>query len=279
MFNSTVLEVAIGMVFCYASVTLIVSSVNEGIASALKLRANSLLAGIKSLLNDQGFQGLARDIYNHALVNPLDGGEAKTENELNNKPSYIDPKQFAQALIDVIQRGSGDFAQLGSAIDKVPNAQLRQMLNGMYTRANGKVEDFRDAVATWFDASMDRVSGTYKRRSQLICFLLALLIAGLFNIDSLHLFQSLWQHPAFAEAIRSTWAETDAGQILDGLKALPIGWQKFPPAMDAGLLLVLAGWLVTASSALFGAPFWFDLLQRLVQLRGTGAKPGADKKE
>jgi hypothetical protein len=33
------------------------------------------------------------------------------------------------------------------------------------------------------------------------------------------------------------------------------------------------GWLVTAAAALFGAPFWFDLLQRLVNLRGTGTKP------
>ena len=37
--------------------------------------------------------------------------------------------------------------------------------------------------------------------------------------------------------------------------------------------MLFAGWLVTASSALFGSPFWFDLLQRMVQLRGTGKKP------
>jgi hypothetical protein len=35
--------------------------------------------------------------------------------------------------------------------------------------------------------------------------------------------------------------------------------------------------LVTASTAVFGAPFWFDLLQRLVQIRGTGIKPAADR--
>jgi hypothetical protein len=31
--------------------------------------------------------------------------------------------------------------------------------------------------------------------------------------------------------------------------------------------------MVTASTTLFGAPFWFDLLQRAVQMRGTGSKP------
>ena len=39
--------------------------------------------------------------------------------------------------------------------------------------------------------------------------------------------------------------------------------------------LQVAGWLITAGTTLFGAPFWFDLLQRAVQLRGTGAKPQA----
>jgi hypothetical protein len=31
--------------------------------------------------------------------------------------------------------------------------------------------------------------------------------------------------------------------------------------------------MITASTALFGAPFWFDLMQRVVRMRGTGAKP------
>ena len=121
---------------------------------------------------------------------------------------------------------------------------------------------------------MERVSGGYKRRTQLICLILGLLIAAFLNIDSVHLFQSLWQHPTLAAQI-SMPNSTDAAEALNGLKALPIGWKEVP-AFDAGLLLLFAGWLVTASSALFGAPFWFDLLQRMVQLRGTGKKPDED---
>ena len=33
------------------------------------------------------------------------------------------------------------------------------------------------------------------------------------------------------------------------------------------------GWLVTALAGMLGAPFWFDLLQKLVSLRGAGPKP------
>lgn len=35
----------------------------------------------------------------------------------------------------------------------------------------------------------------------------------------------------------------------------------------------VAGWVVTAFAAVLGAPFWFDLLGKLVKLRGSGAKP------
>jgi hypothetical protein len=66
----------------------------------------------------------------------------------------------------------------------------------------------------------------------------------------------------------------NAEAVLQGLKGLPVGWETFPPTS----LLAYFGWIATASSALFGAPFWFDLLQRIVNLRGTGPKPAEEKK-
>lgn len=47
---------------------------------------------------------------------------------------------------------------------------------------------------------------------------------------------------------------------------------------DAGLggwLLKIVGWGVTVGALTFGAPFWFDLLNRFGSLRGTGTKPKA----
>jgi hypothetical protein len=41
----------------------------------------------------------------------------------------------------------------------------------------------------------------------------------------------------------------------------------------SGFLAKLAGWLITALAAAQGAPFWFDLLNKLLQLRGSGTKP------
>jgi len=277
--SNVAVEVAIGLVFCYASISVISSSLYEAIASMLKLRARSLLEGVKALLNDPGFTGLARDVYQHALVNPRSSGPgagAVTPATAMPAivPSYIEPRAFAIALIDAIQKTPDGFQQLREKIDALPDPQLRTLLLGIWSRADGKVENVEAALARWFDAGMNRVSGVYKRQAQLFTFLIALIIAGLFNVDSFHLFKTLWVHPGAAASIAAASATEGGKQALDALFTLPVGWDHAPDSFGAGAFL-FGGWLVTAVSVLFGAPFWFDLLQRLVNLRGTGSKPAS----
>ncbi|MDL2357629.1 MAG: hypothetical protein QFF03_20430, partial [Pseudomonadota bacterium] len=233
---------------------------------------HTLLDGIKSMLNDPAFTGLARTLYQHALVNPQDDGSAANQHALTAKPSYIEPVHFAIALVDAIQSVPGNFLQLGRDIDALDDPQVRRALQGLYQRADGDLHAFQDGLAGWFNSSMERVSGSYKRRSLLVSLLLSLLLAMLFNIDSIHLFRMLWQHPAVAAQLATVPSSVDQ-HTLDMLFSLPIGWTTFPPQFDQAFLLQVAGWLLTASTALFGAPFWFDMLQRTMQLRGTGAKP------
>ncbi len=271
MLGSTVLEVAVGLSFCYATVALIVSTVQEALASAMGLRAHMLLDGIKSMLNDPTFTGLARAVYAHALVNPHDDGHAANQHALKSKPSYIEPIHFAIALVDAIQTAPGNYAQLGHDIEAVRDPQLRRALQAIYQRADGNPHAFQDALAGWFDSAMERVSGSYKRRSTLVSLLLSFLLAILFNIDSIHLFQALWQHPAVAAQLVAAPAGVDK-HTIDTLFLLPIGWTHFPPVPGADFAMQVAGWMLTATTALFGAPFWFSLLQRAMQLRGTGAR-------
>jgi hypothetical protein len=271
MLGSTVLEVAIGLTFCYGTVALIVSTLQEALAAAFRLRANTLLAGVKSMLNDQRFDGLARAVYLHPLVNPHADGSPPGERDMRTRPSYIEPAHFAIALVDSLWKVPGDFVQLSNAIEAIPDPQVRQVMRGLYGRARD-LQQFQDMLAGWFDNAMARMSGTYKRRQLLISLLLALLLAILFNIDSIHLFRTLWQQPALAAHLHDAPGALDPA-VFDALMALPIGWTRFPPVPDADFALQVAGWIVTASTALFGAPFWFDLMQRVVRMRSTGTRP------
>jgi hypothetical protein len=74
MFGSTILDVAIGMIFSFLAVSLFTSATVEAINSLLQLRAVNLKSGIMALVNDPRFAGLAKKLYEHALISPLGPG-------------------------------------------------------------------------------------------------------------------------------------------------------------------------------------------------------------
>ncbi|MGH6850935.1 MAG: hypothetical protein ACREDD_10885 [Methylocella sp.] len=90
MFNSAIIDVAIGLTLSFLAVSLAASAITEAVSSALKWREKTLLEGVKALLNDPNFTGIARDLYNHALVNPLADGAAVSIHSLTtSRPTWI----------------------------------------------------------------------------------------------------------------------------------------------------------------------------------------------
>ena len=274
MFNSTVLEVGIGLIFCFSAVSLIVSSINEGLASFLQLRGKYLLKSIRALLNEPSGGGLVLDLYRHAGFNPRSNGTESSIKSMKGKPSYVEPAQFATTLVEILQARSQVATDLSAAIQGVPDAQLREQLTNLYRRAGADVHRFEAELATWFDRSMQRLSGAYKRTIQWWTVLIGFTLALLMNIDAIHLFKVLWAHPALVSQLSAAQLSDTHGAIAGLTTAsLPIGWELPPLSYGAGQLAQMAaGWVITASSTLFGAPFWFDLLQKVTNLRGTGPK-------
>jgi hypothetical protein len=289
MFNSAIFDVVFGLVSVFLAISLFTSALTEAVSTIINLRARTLLSGVKRLLNDSKFDGLALELYNHALINPLSDGAAKSGAAPAVKPSYIPSQDFALALIDTMQRAVGQSTTLEQSIDKISDPQIKTTLQTLYRRADGRLDLFRDQIASWFDNAMDRVSGVYKRRTKLISFLLALFVAALLNADPIHLVDTLWQRPALAAQLAKLELPTTIDRDHPESEALPLvrqiegagpllGWSGFgydARAHGTGLALMLSGWLIAAGAALFGAPFWFDVLQRFVQLRGTGRPPRA----
>jgi hypothetical protein len=287
MFNSTILDVVAGLLFTFLTVSLVASTLTEALASIRCWRANTLLHGVKSLLNDPSFTGLAKDLYNHALVNSQATGTAQTETGLTARPSYIEPQHFAGALIDLMEKlpatRTETQTQIQAAILQIPNAQLQQTLQFLYTRSGADITAFQNEIATWFDSSMSRVSGLYKRWMQVCSFAIGLAVAVVLNVDTLHVAQALWVQPAVVQK----FAPKEGATTQDTLNALysanlPIGWNpqifKASVASPFAMTSVLGGWIITALATLFGAPFWFDALQKVTNLRGAGTKPNEKKR-
>src|SRR5436190_490318 len=203
MFGSAVLDLVIGLIFCFLSVSLATGTIVEAIASFTQLRAKMLRTGIGQLLNDPDYRALAKEIYAHAAVNPRgDGKEASARTANKNDPSYIDRQSFGHAMLDILKispevaKAASDrnaplarptVAALQTAVNgalgATPDAQLQKLLHGIIERSLGDPNKIREELVAWFDNSMDRVSGWYKRWTQAIAFIAALILAAGLNID------------------------------------------------------------------------------------------------
>jgi hypothetical protein len=278
VFNSNILDVVIGLIFVFLSISLAVSATVEGLASIIGLRSSTLLAGVKRLLNDDNFSHLALAIYNHALVNPLGNGDAAAQSS-GEGPSYIHPEHFADAIIDVVGIAQAAPEAINARIAAISDRQIRDLLTGIAVRTEGNLIKMRNELAGWFDNAMDRVSGVYKRYTQLATLILALLIAGGLNVSAIDIGEALWYQPTIVKTI-SPKQGMDANEALDQLAKMhdagvPVGWTIANREKFNGMrsLWTILGWLITGVATLFGAPFWFDALQQIIRLKGSGPSP------
>ena len=341
MLNSETLEVAIGMVFLFLLMSLICTGVQEWLEGIFKWRAMDLERGVRTLLNDSDGT-LTAFVYRHPLVYSLFQGRYEPAQLANsaitpgagakhvrlrarrNLPSYIPAVSFATALIDLVARGpvsdaAGDDQATSSApvtvallrerSAQLSSPHLRRVMLSALDHCGGDLERLRLNLQTWFDSSMDRASGWYKRRIQSVLFALGIIMACVLNVDALHVMQRLTADKAFRDVVVKEAASAGGPGALAPMEqiqqargvinsvGMPVGWRKVESPAAAwwewvprqlcvdelkpcqrpdnpferfyGWLRVLAGWLASALAVMLGAPFWFDTLNRLMVIRST----------
>jgi hypothetical protein len=292
MFGSEMIDVAVGMIFAYLLLSLICSAVSELLERWMKNRAGDLEKGLRELLNDPDGTTLVTKIYDHGMISGLFKGEYDPKaKDMSNLPSYIPSRNFALAVLGLLgAEGSaaGSIEGFRAAIDKVENLRVKNALAAMLQAAAGNVDKFRENIENWFNSTMDRVSGWYKRRSQMTVFVLGFIVAGAMNVNSISIANDLWVHKAQRDALVSS-AQGYLVNHSDGLKGtdsgleanidkfkkygLPIGWNISWPDDRWGrsrfVFVCLLGWLITACAVSLGAPFWFDMLNKIIVVRST----------
>ncbi|HWZ00649.1 MAG TPA: hypothetical protein VNX17_06200 [Edaphobacter sp.] len=173
--------------------------------------------------------------------------------------------------------------------------------------ARGDVVAFQRNLEEWYNDAMDRVSGWYKRYTQRVLVVIGLLLAVAFNVNSVRVARTLWldrdarqamvdaagnyakDHPAATNQA----APADTGKLREQLQSnvdvfsqvttsalLPLGWKHpwhfyedyfrvAPKDAIFAALTIVAGWVMTALAISFGAPFWFDTLNKFMVVRST----------
>lgn len=314
MFGSQILEVAIGLVFVYLVLSLICSSVNEWIASRLSMRAKCLEKAIKNLLtysvsdttkedaaSSSSFNVIKKLFYEHHLIKCLMDG--------NKLPSYIPANIFSSALLDIAKKVSTASGDNNTAISGLSEGKLKELLVNFAKKAETNLEQARGEVEAWFNGTMERASGWYKRQIQWIIVVISFGVSGFLNADSFTIANALWNNASLRTSVVAAAKKASANSPQTGSNAssksieelrselqslnLPIGWvqQQAPtdkpktllndpraiPDSVGGWIYKIAGIIFTAIAASQGAPFWFDLLNKFIDLRGVGKKPEEKK--
>lgn len=158
--------------------------------------------------------------------------------------------------------------------------------------AAGRIEA---ALGRIFDDTMARVGGWYRRSTQKVLLLIAVCIALSINADSLVIIE----HLSLDETTRTALAEVGVEEAnSDGVASdqeraraliektrginLPLGWTNEVSrpwltsdswTVSAMIASKLLGLVVTVIAIGLGAPFWFEVLQKLANLRNAGGKP------
>ena len=293
MFQNAVIDIAIGLILMYLVLSLLCTVVNEYIATVLSWRAKDLQASIKDIIDNQD---LRTAFYNHGLIN--------TTNDVSggDHASYFDGKTVAMALIGSLDTSKPipAYADVEQAVKALPDSSIKTSLLATLTEANNDLDKLRTSIAGWFDKSMDRLSGAYKRKTKTLALVVGLIIAGAINADSLRVGITLWNDSSlraqmvgiaddYLKACGDKCLKPDGSNLTDvqqqfknadqTLRPLPIGWPD--PTFDCRKILSwlqkIGGLLATGFALSLGAPFWFDLLSKFMKLRGTGDKPAKEK--
>ncbi len=259
--------------------------------------------------------------------------------------------QTRSAQLPSCQSSSFDQLRKGILALGVLSPGLERTMSTMITGLEGNAGKVEDALASartktedWFNASMDRLSGEFKRRGQVWTLLIAFILAVFLNVDSIQIARSMWREPTVRQVLVAQAdqiqypveiAASDPQQAMsqflkyfEGLN-LPLGWKfvplgttagtgtapipsvqcSFQPAVGSSVFgirfdralnlwlyrieagcyrpldtqdatngwawmgLKVLGILLSALAALQGAPFWFDILKKMVNIRGSGSNP------
>ena len=139
MLGSGVLDTAIGLVFVFLLVSMLVTIANEIISAVFLSRAKWLRVGVDRLLGSEWAQRL----YDHPLIE----GSATVAGShppgpwsvRGSGPSYIPSRSFANVLLDLVRRGDSTIQEaaqkLQAALDSVPRGsgsadELKQRVIG-----------------------------------------------------------------------------------------------------------------------------------------------------
>ena len=314
---TTIVSFAVSMIFLFLMFSAACSAIQEIVSNLLRWRAKTLEKGLAGLFLNEGFKD---ELYRTPLLEGL--CSPNTLGNLTRKPSYIPSATLAMAVLQLAQEKNMNLTGAAGALAPTDSLAKTESLLRTILKGSTTVEEQRAKIEDWYNDSMDRVSGWYKRKSHMTLWIIGIVVCLAFNADSIALGNAFWNDPTLRAAINeaatdyvknapSTEEPKDSfvrlNRVRQQMTTIPLGWCRVSSTTDlkgvcwpnlAGSIRVKdpvdvplgdprrvvggpSAWLfwkfvgiaLTALAISQGAPFWFDLLQKVVNLRLGGNPP------
>lgn len=298
------LEVIVGMIFTFMLLSLLGTTLNELISAWRGWRGFYLEEALKRLLEYKDNPAVFEKFKNNPMFRQLMQHAAPLR--VSQAPAYLSAQNFSSILSNVLKKKDKVLNSADDFFKGLPeDSQLRQVLEQFKEEGHTTAEAYKARLQTWFDDVMYQASGWYKRHLQFVTFFVGLSIAVVLNADSFQIYSHLStnansreQLSAAAKAFangRDTLVVTPVapnqnltgGQVVNGIQTaandpelrtayniLGLGWTTEDVKVDYKCwLLRLLGWFITALAISLGAPFWFDILKKIITIQSTGSAP------
>lgn len=302
MFGLETLDIMIGLATIYLVFGMACTAIVEAIMVWLNIRSSNLEDALKEFLEGDLSDGkkFVDEFYAHPLIQSLSKGA-------NGRPSYI-PAEIVSQVIEGLIITNSSATGIGDAITSLPaDSRIKGILDALYKQTSDDVKEFRKAIENHFDNIMDRASGWVKRRSHNITLMVSIVLVLGANLDAVSLTNSLAANPEArlkiveiaeqhlnetkekmpisnatddemkAKINSAKLAFTEAASNLESA-GVQLGWKDYPKT-GGSLLTKIAGLLISIFAVSLGAPFWFDILQKFMQVRATGSSPRDSEKK
>lgn len=190
------------------------------------------------------------------------------------------------------------FDLFDAAVKNMNASDLKTLLQTFIDSANNDYDKLITNIENWYNSYMDRVTGWFKIRTQKRMLWIAIPVAVIFNLNFFKIGEKLYTDKASTAILVNmvdkwqpngidsfaTKQQFDSAiqlkkAMLDSLQKanVPMGWSdKAKAEFKEKPLNNIIGWLVMAIAMVMGAPFWYDLLNKLVNMRKAGLKPNSN---
>jgi hypothetical protein len=234
MSHLEIIDLIAGIIFIFFLLSLICNSVFEVVSALMGLRSKMLKAWLIKTFTEEG----AGHFINNAL---LDG----TSKE-NKTSSYIKAADFSLALIQLIGKNSpAETYTPADTLEKVEQAlgsknntlipeDIKAALLALVVKAKTaptisneweekEKERFRAFVSyteNWYDNMMERLTGSYKRQSMLVIFIVASVVTIACNVNTIAIAQYLYSDKeATAKLAQVAYEEVEKGDYKQDVKS------------------------------------------------------------